>query len=125
MTSRKSNNKQTPVYPLGAFSEKASWADFYIETFSDHVVAHPFIDKPHKHDFYLILYVRKGSGTHTIDFTTYPVQADTIFLMTPGQVHSWTLSPLTDGYVVFFTRSFYQMQHTESNIIYFPFYHSL
>jgi AraC-like DNA-binding protein len=116
---------EPPVYSLDAFGTKAGWTDFYIEKFNAHVAAHPFVGKPHKHDFYLILFVAKGGGTHTIDFTTYDVRDHSMFLMTPGQVHNWSLTPQTDGFVVFFTQSFYQMQMVESNLLEFPFYHAL
>jgi len=110
---------------MQSFGPKADWTDFYIEKFRDHVEAHPFIGKPHKHDFYLILFILSGGGTHTIDFNTYPMNADSIYLMTPGQVHTWNLTAKTDGYVVFFTKAFYQMQMIESNLLEFPFYHAL
>lgn len=116
--------KIPPVFDLEAFSKKATTANFYIQTVADHLRDHPFINKPHRHDFYLILYISRGSGVHTIDFTDYDVGEKSVFLMTPGQVHSWRLDPDTDGYIVFFTRAFYRMQLRESNLLDFPFYHS-
>ena len=80
-TISKSGDKHLPVFELNAFSEKATWSEFYIENVRVHVKEHAFVDKPHKHDFYLILFVEKGSGIHTIDFVQYPIGANTIFLM--------------------------------------------
>ena len=119
------SNTETPIYDLEAFSDKATWADFYIQDLKRHVKEHEFISKPHKHDFYLILFIAEGQGVHTIDFKEYPVRSNSIFLMTPGQVHTWNLSPDTDGFVVFFTKEFYQMQLSENSLLEFPFYHSL
>jgi AraC family transcriptional regulator, transcriptional activator of pobA len=119
------DKKATPVYSIDAFGPKAGWNDFYIEKFRDHVDAHPFVGKPHKHDFYFILFLLNGGGNHTIDFMSHPMSADSIYLMTPGQVHTWNLTAKTDGYVVFFTKEFYQMQLIESNLLEFPFYHSI
>ena len=116
---------EPPVFHLVDFSEKAKGNDFYIETLQDHLSKHEFISKPHKHDFYLILYITKGGGVHSIDFTDYPVNPGSIFLMTPGQVHSWKLAKGTNGFILFFTRAFYQMQMSENNLMDFPFYHSL
>ncbi len=42
---------------------------------------------PHVHTFYEILWFRQAGGTHTVDFTQYPVEADSLFLLCPGQVH--------------------------------------
>lgn len=50
-----------------------------------------FIEKPHKHDFFLFLLFEAGSGTHTIDFVEHHVTANQIHLLFPDQVHSWKL----------------------------------
>lgn len=121
----KSNDKHLPVFELNAFSRKATWSEFYIENVRDHVKEHAFVGKPHKHDFYLILFVEKGSGIHTIDFVQYSIKPKSIFLMTPGQVHSWTLSADIQGWVIFFTREFYEMHLSQNSLLEFPFYHSL
>ncbi len=60
----------------------------------------------HRHDFYFILAVRKGKGTHTIDFVEYPVTDHSIFFMRPGQVHSIHLKAGTQGYLLEFNKSF-------------------
>jgi quercetin dioxygenase-like cupin family protein len=49
------------------------------------------------------MYVTKGSGIHSVDFVHYEVEPDRMFLMTPGQVHTWKLSDGIDGFVIFFT----------------------
>lgn len=115
---------EPPIFDLNAFGKKASTADFYIQDLKYHLSDHKFINKPHKHDFYLILYIIRGGGVHTIDFKHYKVAANTVFLMTPGQVHSWQLDPDTDGFIIFFTKGFYQMRSSEANLLEFPFYHS-
>ncbi|RAW02244.1 helix-turn-helix domain-containing protein [Pseudochryseolinea flava] len=122
---KKVARKETPIFELDAFSPKASWTDFYIEDLKSHIKTHKFIQHPHKHDFYLVLYVAQGKGTHTIDFTKYTVRPNSVFLMTPGQVHSWNLDQATEGIIIFFTRAFYQMQNVASNLMEFPFFHSL
>jgi AraC-like DNA-binding protein len=106
----------TPVYCLDTFGEKAKESSLYTETLATHLRDHSFVNDPHKHDFYLVLYVTKGSGTHTIDFNTYKVQPGIFFVMTPGQVHSWKLDPGTDGFIIFFTRDFYKLHSGENNL---------
>ncbi len=44
---------------------------------------------PHRHDFYEILYVTEGMGTHFIDFNAYPIEPHTFYFISPGQVHYW------------------------------------
>lgn len=43
----------------------------------------------HIHDFYEIIWFRKGEGVHHVDFNTYPVANGTVFFISPGQVHSF------------------------------------
>jgi AraC-like DNA-binding protein len=64
----------------------------------------PRVPFPHRHDFYHFLFLEKGSGWHEIDFEKFSVKAGQLFLMRPGQVHAWNLSPRTRGFVLEFTR---------------------
>ena len=122
---KEAERKQTPLYLLDAFSQKAKDNLFYIENLETHLQKHKFISNPHNHDFYLLLYITKGGGEHTIDFKSYPISRGSFFLMTPGQVHSWKLSEGTNGYIIFFHPAFYRMQAQDSNLLTFPFFHSL
>jgi len=42
---------------------------------------------PHVHYFYEILWFHEGDGVHTVDFSEYKVTPNTIFFLSPGQVH--------------------------------------
>ncbi|MCG2792033.1 MAG: helix-turn-helix transcriptional regulator [Weeksellaceae bacterium] len=42
---------------------------------------------PHKHSFFQILYVNSGSGIHYIDFQEWEIADNTIFFLSPAQVH--------------------------------------
>jgi AraC-like DNA-binding protein len=120
-----STDKDLPVFDLNAFSKKARWSDFYIQELRDHINEHAFVGKPHKHDFYLILFVEEGEGVHIIDFVQYRIKPKSIFLMTPGQVHTWAFSEDSKGFVIFFTRAFYEMHLSRNSLLEFPFYNSL
>lgn len=56
------------------------------------------IDKPHKHDFFMLLVVRRGEGVHSIDFVDYPIRDRQVHLLFPGQVHRWELDEQTQGF---------------------------
>ncbi|NSL90678.1 helix-turn-helix domain-containing protein [Chitinophaga solisilvae] len=66
----------------------------------------PEITEAHKHDFFMLLVIEKGKGTHTIDFREYPVSNHTVFFLAPGQAHQWYLSRNTSGYQVMFSAAF-------------------
>jgi AraC-like DNA-binding protein/mannose-6-phosphate isomerase-like protein (cupin superfamily) len=65
----------------------------------------PKVPFPHRHDFFHFLFLEKGSGWHEIDFQRFKVRAGQLFLVQPGQVHSWSLGSATKGYVLEFTRA--------------------
>jgi AraC family transcriptional regulator, transcriptional activator of pobA len=61
---------------------------------------------PHRHNYYTIIWVKKGKGIHLIDFRKYEVEPDTIYFLTPEQVHDLQLEKGARGYVLLFTPDF-------------------
>jgi AraC-like DNA-binding protein len=111
------------VLKINQFKNKNK-SDVYIRTFQQHKAEHPFVMDAHTHDFYLITLFTKGSGKHTIDFKTYNVSRGSIFFLSPSEIHSWTLSEDTDGYVLFFNASFYVMDALSQQLFLLPFFKS-
>lgn len=62
----------------------------------------------HRHDFYFLLFLRKGKGTHEIDFEKFRVTDHTVFLLRPGQVHKLHLKAGSSGFIMEFSPAFYQ-----------------
>lgn len=59
--------------------------------------------KPHKHAGYFeLIFLSKGSGTHSIDEIVYPVNGPVIFFLKPNQTHCWDFSSFPRGYVLLF-----------------------
>jgi AraC family transcriptional activator of pobA len=56
------------------------------------------IEKPHKHDFFLLFLIEKGSGTHTIDFVEHRVSDHQLHILFPDQIHKWELGEQTSGF---------------------------
>jgi len=73
----------------------------------------PLITDAHKHDFFMILFVERGYGMHTIDFENYEVSDFTIFFLAPGQAHQWDLSPDTTGYQLLYSPEFLLKGNTD------------
>lgn len=61
----------------------------------------------HRHDFFYVLIITSGSGTHEIDFISYKVTDNSVFLMRPGQVHQLNLEAGCTGYLVQFKNDFF------------------
>ncbi len=97
-----------PIYQINDFvSAIPDQPNYYYSTLVKHLEQHKFIQRPHKHDFYILVLFTSGSGTHTVDFKTYSVEPAKVFFLSPGQVHSWKLSPDSDGHILFFNPKFY------------------
>jgi AraC-like DNA-binding protein len=115
-----------PIYQIQDFdAEKQKERYFYLNNFAAHLQEHQFIQKPHKHSFFILLFITQGSGSHTIDFKEYPVRPGTVFFLTPGQVHSWQLSADTDGFILFFTPEYYLLGFPHKKLYSFPFFNTL
>ncbi len=98
--------------------------NFYVRKFSEHVRENTFIEKPHGHDFYLMLLITEGSGKHIIDFTEYEVYPGAMYILSPGQVHQWLLSKDVEGYILFFTKDFFLHDFNTERLTRFPFFNS-
>ena len=60
----------------------------------------------HRHNFYELMVVETGSGTHEIDFINYPVEAGQFFVLHPNQVHRLQRANLLAGRVLIFDETF-------------------
>ncbi|MFI5161276.1 MAG: AraC family transcriptional regulator [Sphingobacteriales bacterium] len=96
-----------PVYDICKLSDYQQ-DDMLISRFGLYLQKHRDLFFPHKHSFYHLVLFTKGSGTHSIDFKTFPVEPRQIYFMIPGQVHSWDFSGEVDGYVIHFSTEFFQ-----------------
>jgi AraC family transcriptional activator of pobA len=61
----------------------------------------------HRHDFFYMLVLKKGRGSHEIDFTKYTITNNCLFFMRPGQMHQLRLKAGSVGYLVEFSNDFY------------------
>ncbi|MDW5288015.1 helix-turn-helix transcriptional regulator [Formosa sp. PL04] len=63
--------------------------------------------KPHKHNKYFeIVYLSKGSGSHTIDATEYSIDVPQFFFVKREEVHHWSIETEPKGYVIIFKDEF-------------------
>ncbi len=120
--------KQLPVFSIKNFDDynhcEHCGNNFYIRQFNKHLKENTFIDKPHGHDFFILLLITAGSGKHNIDFKSYDVSPGTIFFLSPGQVHNWELSEDVDGYILFFTKEYLLIDFNQNKLAAFPFFNS-
>lgn len=61
---------------------------------------------PHSHSFYQILWFFETGGKHSIDFTSYPVEKNSIFFIGKDQIHYFDSQALHSGVLIHFNESF-------------------
>ncbi len=118
-------DKILPILHIDDFKADRPAPDVYVQTFREHVAQYPFTKTPHRHDFYMLALFTQGTGQHSIDFVEYPIQPDSVFFMSPAQVHTWTYSDDTDGYLFFFNAAFFLVDFPAKKLLDFPLFHSL
>jgi AraC family transcriptional regulator, transcriptional activator of pobA len=121
----KPSAEQLPVYSLQNFSspERKS-QQFQVEVFDAN--RHFSVKYPHRHDFFEVLYLQKGSGYHVIDGNKYEIQPPCVFFMSPGQAHKLEFSNDIEGYIFIFTSDFYLLDRSNKNsLIEFPFFYTI
>jgi AraC-like DNA-binding protein/mannose-6-phosphate isomerase-like protein (cupin superfamily) len=117
--------EQLPVYSLDNFSspERKS-QQFQVEVFDAN--RHFSVKYPHRHDFFEVLYLLKGSGYHVIDGNKYEIKPPCVFFMSPGQAHKLELSHDIEGFIFIFTSDFYLLNRSNQNsLIEFPFFYTI
>jgi len=62
----------------------------------------------HRHDFYFLLFLKKGTGSHRIDFKEYKVSERSFFMLRPGQMHQLHLNSGSEGFLIQFGNNFYK-----------------
>jgi AraC family transcriptional activator of pobA len=81
---------------------------------------------PHRHDFYEILYITGGVGTHFIDFSAYPIEPHTFYFITPGQVHYWETTVPIEGEILIFTDDFLRLAPADNMVLHeLSFFHTV
>lgn len=113
-----------PIYDIKAFNCNLHQDALYVNTFKSHLLEHSFIENSHRHNFYLLVFFTHGSGIHKIDFDTFDISRGSLFVLKPGQAHSWKLSKDIDGYIIFFTAEIYELYFGTKKIEEYPFYQS-
>jgi AraC family transcriptional regulator, transcriptional activator of pobA len=99
--------QKIPVRKISMQQEPVVTGRFRIRRVADILDGKDLVQDLHRHDFYFILALQTGRGTHEIDFTSYNVQDNSIFILRPGQVHQLELKAGGEGFLAEFDSSFY------------------
>jgi AraC family transcriptional activator of pobA len=106
-----------PVYNIKDFSPfYTKETQFVIVPFEHLNEPSPFL-WPHKHNFYEILWIRKGSSKHFVDNQELNLTEDSIYFMSPGQAHHFEHYEAINGDVIMFSEEFFVLNFTNKEAI--------
>jgi len=77
----------------------------------------PGPDYPHRHNFYTIIFIIGGTGTHVIDFKEHSIKPSRAFFLSPGQVHQVYTPLRPEGLVIMFTKDFLCKYHINEELL--------
>jgi AraC-like DNA-binding protein len=103
-----------PFYSIGHFiNEPTNRTEFEIMQFEE--MDEPNVDDIHKHTFYEILWTEKGISKQTIDYKEYEVLPNSLFFISPNQVHQFEEWKPLKGGTILFTEDFFLLNHNNKD----------
>jgi AraC family transcriptional activator of pobA len=103
-----------PFYSIGHFiNEPLNRTEFEIMRFEE--MDEPEVDDIHKHTFYEILWTEKGISKQTIDYKEYEVLPNSLFFISPNQVHQFEEWKPLKGGTILFTEDFFLLNHNNKD----------
>lgn len=95
-----------PAYSIGHFiNQPGNRTGFEITRFEQ--MEEPNVDDPHKHTFYEIIWVDEGESRQAIDYYEYQLTPQSLFFISPGQLHFFEEWAHLEGGSVLFTEDFF------------------
>jgi len=73
---------------------------------------------PHRHNYFELFIFEKGGGSHLIDFNEFRLTNRSVHFVSPGQVHMLKRAPGSHGYIVVFSRDFFNDFNASSRLLY-------
>jgi AraC family transcriptional regulator, transcriptional activator of pobA len=106
-----------PVYHIGHFlNQPDNPTGFAITCFSK--MAEPEVEDRHKHTFYEIIWVETGACRQLIDYQEYAVAPETLFFISPGQVHQFEEWQHVTGGSILFTEAFFLLNQQNKDALF-------
>ncbi|MFT5801232.1 MAG: AraC family transcriptional activator of pobA [Nonlabens sp.] len=95
--------------------------EFNIVSNKDLLVYNPPTDyspfRPHRLNFYAVLFIMEGEGKHFIDFKEYSYQKGSVIFIAKDQVHAFEWNDQRKAYFMLFTESFLERSTLGSSMM--------
>lgn len=107
-----------PTYNITDFpSDQSIGNQFMLENF-EKLNRPKNLQWPHKHSFYEIQWLTQGTATNVIDYHQINIEPNTLFFISPGQLHLMSKTEGIKGYSITFTEEFLLMHTPNKNALY-------
>ena len=103
-------------FPPAATERKIPFEISTLEDFLSDRAAHHM--GAYRHDCFMILWVRQGSGMYQIDMCKYEIKADTLYFLAPGQIDLLQASDDIEGHVISFTNEFLNLYENNFDLLF-------
>lgn len=102
------------VYSIGHFINKpTNRTEFEIIRFDE--IEEPDVDDIHKHTFYEILWTEKGISKQVIDYKEYEILPNSLFFISPNQIHQFEEWKSLKGGTILFTEDFFLLNQNNKD----------
>jgi AraC family transcriptional regulator, transcriptional activator of pobA len=91
-----------PIYQLGDHCPESHLETLEVAPFSHETCTATEFREHHRHEYYEIVWLKKGKGIHYIDTKSYSYSGSVLFLLSPGQIHKLEQQDKAEGYVIRF-----------------------
>ena len=104
-----------PLRYINATRNEPNFSEsFYIRDVKELLAGTDIFQELQRLEYFFILALKKGTGNHEIDFTSYEICDNSLFFMRPGQVHRLELKAGSTGYLVQFKMDFFDPDNKAS-----------
>lgn len=74
-------------------------------------------DEPHRHSYYTIVFPKRATGRHIIDFHEFDLAANQVYFVSPDQVHQIIEEEQSFGYALTFNEAFLIENNIQASFI--------
>jgi AraC family transcriptional activator of pobA len=109
---QQNSSSKTAGPTIFSFSDYAAGAGekLHVSTFEEGFRSRQNRQRPHRHDFYQIFWMKQGAPSFNIDFYHFPVEAHALVFVPPGAVHNFGAMTTEQGFILSFQEDFFEAE---------------
>jgi AraC family transcriptional regulator, transcriptional activator of pobA len=90
---------------------------FHVFRYEDNMATPLVRSRPHRHDFFQLLWLEKGRGTLLCDLEEYAFEDQSLAFFSPGRLHAWNHEIEPRGTLIGFPQSFFHSDEEQPGIL--------